>query len=183
MVTDATGLMAPMFYGDWCNRFDGITLTCTIATSGAFTMIMCNIILLYWCGGFWLKNRWQCYLIHPIHLTCPPVIFSYSPFLKWSMKGRQFSDLDDIHDAVTAQFTSILEEAFQRCFQDVQHHWNHKQMNNHSRIDMWLNRTNTPNNQQHTWLELSSLYCKCAGLVSTCVMRSFSPACLWEVAA
>lgn len=53
---------------------------------------------------------------------CHFFLFSH---IKWSIKGRQFNDLNKIKGALTAQLTFILEEAFQRFFQDLQRHWNH----------------------------------------------------------
>lgn len=59
-------------------------------------------------------------LLYPLF----PYDFSLFLHLGQFMKDKQFYVLDDIQDDVTAQLTSIPEEVFPRCFQDLQHHWN-----------------------------------------------------------
>jgi len=76
------------FWGEW-----GKTSGANIQTSGATThgpCIMTTLQLTYhwFCGSFWLLQRWQSSPNLPTQRTSPPVIFSYSWRWNWSSKGN-----------------------------------------------------------------------------------------------
>jgi hypothetical protein len=71
-------------------------------------------------SSLWPKNR---LLKHPPpSLDLAPNGFWLFPEIKSALKGQRFKILKTLRNMMTAQ-KAILQQEFQKCFQQWQHHW------------------------------------------------------------
>jgi hypothetical protein len=73
-------------------------------------------------SSFWHRNQFLKWNTHPVP-SFGSSDFWLFPKLKSALKGQRFQDIEDIQKNVMMALKAILQQEFQKCFQQWQHHW------------------------------------------------------------